>query len=152
MGGFFRSKKFRIILCIVALLIGMMLYAVTRDGYTLPTTGFLGTVLNPIRSVSNSISSGVQDTMDVFTKSKEYQTENEELRQRVAELESQMVDYDKTKQDLADLSEFMGIKEDHPDNEFSDPAPSSAMSKTTRSTAFILTGAAMTASPFTIRL
>ena len=40
MGGFFRSKKFRIILCIVALLIGMMLYAVTRDGYTLPTTGF----------------------------------------------------------------------------------------------------------------
>ena len=32
MGGFFRSKKFRIILCFVALLIGMMLYAVTRDG------------------------------------------------------------------------------------------------------------------------
>ena len=27
MGGFFRSKKFRIILCIIALLIGMMLYA-----------------------------------------------------------------------------------------------------------------------------
>ena len=108
MGGFFRSKKFRIILCIIALLIGMMLYAVTQDGYTLPTTGFLGRILNPIRSASNSISTSVQDTLDVFTKSKAYQTENEELRQRVAELESQMVDYDKTKQDLADLSEFMG--------------------------------------------
>lgn len=48
MGGFFRSKKFRIILCIIALLIGMMLYAVTQDGYTLPTTGFLGRILNPI--------------------------------------------------------------------------------------------------------
>ena len=92
----------------------MMLYAVTQDGYTLPTTGFLGRILNPIRSASNSISTSVQDTLDVFTKSKAYQTENEELRQRVAELESQMVDYDKTKQDLADLSEFMGIKEDHP--------------------------------------
>ena len=103
MGGFFRSKKFRIILCIIALLIGMMLYAVTQDGYTLPTTGFLGRILNPIRSASNSISTSVQDTLDV------------------AELESQMVDYDKTKQDLADLSEFMGIKEDHPDNQFSDP-------------------------------
>ena len=121
MGGFFRSKKFRIILCIIALLIGMVLYAVTQDGYTLPTTGFLGRILNPIRSASNSISTSVQDTLDVFTKSKAYQTENEELRQRVAELESQMVDYDKTKQDLADLSEFMGIKEDHPDNQFSDP-------------------------------
>lgn len=94
MGGFFRSKKFRIILCIIALLIGMMLYAVTQDGYTLPTTGFLGRILNPIRSASNSISTSVQDTLDVFTKSKAYQTENEELRQRVAELESQMVDYD----------------------------------------------------------
>ena len=149
MGGFFRSKKFRIILCIVALLIGMMLYAVTRDGYTLPTTGFLGTVLNPIRSVSNSISSGVQDTMDVFTKSKEYQTENEELRQRVAELESQMVDYDRI---WRICPSSWASKRITRTTSSPTPAPSSAMSKTTRSTAFILTGAAMTASPFTIRL
>ena len=47
MGGFFRSKKFRIILCIIALLIGMMLYAVTQDGYTLPTTGFLDPESDP---------------------------------------------------------------------------------------------------------
>ena len=31
MGSFFKSKKFRIILCVVALLIGVMLYAVTQD-------------------------------------------------------------------------------------------------------------------------
>ena len=37
MGSFFKSKKFRIILCVVALLIGVMLYAVTQDGHTLPT-------------------------------------------------------------------------------------------------------------------
>ena len=151
MGGFFRSKKFRIILCIIALLIGMMLYAVTQDGYTLPTTGFLGRILNPIRSASNSISTSVQDTLDVFTKSKSYQTENEELRQRVAELESQMVDYDKTKQDLADLSEFMGIKADPPDNQFSTPAPLSAMWKTIRSTDFTSTAAVTTGFPSMIR-
>ncbi|MFR6497018.1 MAG: hypothetical protein ACLUOF_12020 [Ruminococcus sp.] len=151
MGGFFRSKKFRIILCIVALLIGMMLYAVTRDGYTLPTTGFLGTVLNPIRSVSNSISSGVQDTMDVFTKSKEYQTENEELRQRVAELEP---DWTMTRRNRIwrICPSSWASKRITRTTSSPTPAPSSAMSKTTRSTAFILTGAAMTASPFTIRL
>ena len=55
MGGFFRSKKFRIILCVIALFIGIMLYAVTQNGYTLPTTGFIGRILNPIRSVSNQI-------------------------------------------------------------------------------------------------
>ena len=39
MGKFFKSAKFRIILCIVALLIGIMLFAVTQKGYTLPETG-----------------------------------------------------------------------------------------------------------------
>ena len=148
MGGFFRSKKFRIILCIIALLIGMMLYAVTQDGYTLPTTGFLGRILNPIRSASNSISTSVQDTLDVFTKSKAYQTENEELRQRVAELESQMVDYDKTKQDLADLS---ASRKTTPTTSSPTPAPLSAMWKTIRSTGFTSTAAVTTGFPSMIR-
>lgn len=121
MGGFFRSKKFRIILCIIALLIGMMLYAVTQDGYTLPTTGVIGRILNPIRSVSNRISDSVEDTLDIFTRSKEYQEENGELRQRVAELEKQLVDYHKTQQKLEDLEGFMGVKEEHEDCVLSNP-------------------------------
>lgn len=121
MGGFFRSKKFRIILCVIALFIGIMLYAVTQNGYTLPTTGFIGRILNPIRSVSNQISEHVEDTLHVFTRSKEYQTENEELRQRVAELEKQVVDYNKMEQQLTDLQGFMGVKEAHEDNHLSDP-------------------------------
>lgn len=121
MGGFFRSKKFRIILCIIALLIGVMLYAVTQRGYTLPTTGVIGTVLKPVRAVSNQISSAVQDTLQVFTRAQSYQTENEQLRQRVAELENQLVDYHKTQQELADLEGFMGVKEDHEDYVLSDP-------------------------------
>lgn len=121
MGGFFRSKKFRIILCIIALLIGVMLYAVTQRGYTLPTTGVIGTVLKPVRAVSNQISSAVQDTLQVFTRAQSYQTENEQLRQRVTELENQLVDYHKTQQELADLEGFMGVKEDHEDYVLSDP-------------------------------
>lgn len=121
MGGFFRSKKFRIILCIIALLIGMMLYAVTQDGYTLPTTGIIGKICNPIRSVSNRISNSVEDTLDIFTRSKEYQQENDALRQRVAELEYQLADYHKTQQELADLEGFMGVKADHEDLVLSDP-------------------------------
>ncbi len=70
MGGFFRSKKFRIILCIIALLIGIMLYSVTQDGYTLPTTGFVGRILNPVRSVSNRISDSVEDALEMFTDTK----------------------------------------------------------------------------------
>ncbi len=121
MGGFFRSKKFRIILCVIALLIGMMLYAVTKDGYTLPTTGVIGRICNPIRRVSNSISTSVENSLDAMTRSKEYQQENTELRKRVAELESQLVDYHKTQQELEDLEGFMGVKEDHEDLVLSNP-------------------------------
>ena len=121
MGSFFKSKKFRIILCVVALLIGVMLYAVTQDGHTLPTTGFVGTVLKPVRAVSNQISQTVERTLDVFAKSKSYQTENQELQQRVAELENQLVDYHKTQEELEDLKGFMGVKKDHEDYVLSDP-------------------------------
>ncbi len=121
MGGFFRSKKFRIILCVIALLIGMMLYAVTQDGYTLPTTGFIGRILNPVRSFSNSISTKVEDTIHVFTRNQEYQTENAELRQRIAELENDLADYHRTQQELEELEAFMGVKIDHEDFQLSDP-------------------------------
>ncbi len=121
MGGFFRSKKFRIILCILALLIGVMLYSVTQDGYTLPTTGFIGKVLQPVRSVSNKISVTVEDTIQMFKDSKSYQDENAELKQRVAELEKQLVDYNETQEELEELERFMGIKEEHEDYVLSAP-------------------------------
>ena len=47
MGGFFRSKKFRIILCIIALLIGMMLYAVTQDGLNAKFDAFKPLFIKP---------------------------------------------------------------------------------------------------------
>ncbi len=121
MGGFFRSKKFRIILCVVALLIGIMLYSVTQDGYTLPTTGFIGRILNPIRSVSNSISQSVDSTIQMVTNSESYQDENAELRKRVAELENDLIDYENTKESLEELEKFMGIKSEHEDYVLSDP-------------------------------
>lgn len=121
MGGFFRSNKFRIILCIIALLIGMMLYAVTQDGYTLPTTGVIGKLLNPIRSFSNSISTKVEDTIHIYTRNQQYQEENAQLRQQIAELENDLADYHRTQQELEELEAFMDVKIDHEDYDLSDP-------------------------------
>lgn len=121
MGGFFRNKKFRIILCIIALLIGIMLYSVTQDGYTLPTTGFVGRILNPVRSVSNRISDSVEDALEMFTDAKDAQEENEALRQQVAELEKQLVDYQSTQNELEELKKIMGVKEEHSSDELSSP-------------------------------
>ena len=121
MGKFFKSAKFRIILCIVALLIGIMLFAVTQKGYTLPETGVVGTILNPVRKVSNSISYQVERGLRVFTDKKAYQEENESLKKQVAALQNQLVDYDKTKQELEDLQGFLEIKQQHTEDQYSEP-------------------------------
>ena len=121
MGKFFKSAKFRIILCIVALLIGIMLFAVTQKGYTLPETGVVGTILNPVRKVSNSISYQVERGLRAFTDKKAYQEENESLKKQVAALQNQLVDYDKTKQELEDLQGFLEIKQQHTEDQYSEP-------------------------------
>lgn len=121
MGDFFKRNKLRILLCILAFLVGMMLYTITRDGHTDPASGAAGTVLNPLRSISNSISVKMERFTKAFTNTTDYQTENETLKKENAALKNQLLDYEKTKQQLAELEEFMGIKEDNPDYVLSDP-------------------------------
>lgn len=121
MGEFFRSRKFRIILCVVALLIGIMLYSVTQSGYTLPTTGVIGTILMPVRRLSNAISGAMEDAMLQWAQAEENQAENESLKVRIAELENELLDYNQTKADLEELEKFMGVKTEHEDFVLSNP-------------------------------
>ena len=50
MGDFFKSVKFKIILCILALLVGIMIYSVTQDGVSIASSNFLGSIFKPVRS------------------------------------------------------------------------------------------------------
>ena len=118
MGDFFKRNKFRFLLCILALLTGMLLYAATQNGQT---TGVTGMILNPLRQVTHSISTQVDRFVSSFTDATGYQKENETLKQENAALKKQLLDYEDTKQQLAELEKFMGIKEDHPDYTLSDP-------------------------------
>lgn len=118
MGDFFKRNKFRFLLCILAFLIGMLLYAATQNGQT---TGVAGVVLNPLRRVTQSISTQVDRFVSSFTNVTGYQKENDALKEENAALKNQLLDYEDTKQQLAELEKFMGIKEDHPDYTLSDP-------------------------------
>lgn len=118
MGDFFKRNKFRFLLCILALLVGILLYTATQNGQT---TGAAGVVLNPLRQVTQSISTQVERLFASFTNITNYQKENDSLKEENAALKKQLLDYEDTKQQLAELEKFMGIKEDHPDYMLSDP-------------------------------
>lgn len=120
MGDFFREHRFRILICIIALIVGIMLYTVTQGGES-SSTGVLGTVLNPIRSAVNNMAEDSDSLLGSLTKGSEYQAEIEALKKENADLRNQLTDYEETKQELSVLQQFMGIKEENEEHTYSEP-------------------------------
>lgn len=115
MGEFFRSIKFKNILGVLALLLGVVLYAVTRGGSTTWLSQAFGTVFNPVRQAFTAVSDRIGQGMDTIINAQEYYNENQELRAQIGALNSQLVEYEDTKEELTELRKFLGIKEEHPD-------------------------------------
>ncbi len=122
MKKFFKSTVFKVLLFFLAFLVGMMIYAVTKGGYSVSAASFINTVTKPFRSVSNTIAMGFESTFDKLTKSEEYYNENEELRAKVNELNRRLADYDDLKAEVEELRKFAEIKEVYPDLDMSMPA------------------------------
>lgn len=119
MKDFFKSKKFKVILCIAAFSIGIMLYAALSSS-TAVSSG-LGAILSPLQRASESISSWVRERIDMLINAGDYYEENQRLRDEINELNSQMVDYIETKQENEHLREMVGLAQSSPGIEFSEP-------------------------------
>ena len=81
MREFFHSVKFKIILCIAALLLGLMTYvAVAAGTQTLPEQ-VISTVTYPFVTAANAISNGVNGFIDKWVNADTYKAQNDELRE-----------------------------------------------------------------------
>ncbi len=118
---FFRSTRFRVLLCIVAVLTGMMLYSVKQGTHTDGITKVLQSLTAPVRSFSAGISRSVSETLDTYFLSKAYQDENALLREQIATLNEQLIGYDDAMAELEALRDQLGIKEDNPNYTLSEP-------------------------------
>lgn len=121
MGQFFKSVKFKVILCIAGFFIGIALFSVTKDGKTSLLSEGMGTVFNPVRQFSNAISNKVGLVIDLFLDSEKYVEENRQLREKVADLNERLIDYEDMKSEVEDLRKFIGIKEENESAEYSPP-------------------------------
>lgn len=121
MGDFFRKHRFRIIILVIALLLGIMLYSVTRGGRAIPGSGIINAVMNPIKEALNGASNDSESFLSSFTEGKNYQSEIEKLKKENAELKNELIDFEDTKQQLAELQQFMDIKEEHKEPTYSAP-------------------------------
>ncbi|MBR3759651.1 MAG: rod shape-determining protein MreC [Ruminococcus sp.] len=121
MRDFIKSTRFKVLLAFLAFLIGIMIYAVTKGGYSLSGASFIQTITKPFRSASNSIGMKIEGNLDKVTKADEYYEENKRLKVQIGELNKQLTEYDALKAEVEELRKFVSIKEEHEDYVLSVP-------------------------------
>ena len=121
MRDFFKSLNFKLILCLIAMLIGIMLYSVTQSGHSVGGSQFVNTISKPFRYDSSTISDNLDIKIDYFLNSQKNKKKNLELESEISELRNNMVDYENKKKELEELRKFIGIKEEHNDYTLSPP-------------------------------
>lgn len=120
MGEFFRSWKFKVLICVLALLIGMMLYA-AKASHSESGGSVFGTIFAPLQEFSTNISDKAESSLDMLLNAEKYYEDNQKLKEQLGELYNQIIDYDTLKQENAQLRQMIGLKEEFPDYVFSPP-------------------------------
>lgn len=122
MGEFLKSTRFKVLLAFIAFLVGMMIYSVTKGGYSISGASFVNTITKPFRSVSNSISMKLEKNADSIQNADSYYEENQKLKKQIGELNKKLTDYDDLVAEVEELRKLVVIKEAHPDSIFSQAA------------------------------
>lgn len=118
---FFHSVKFKILIALMAVLIGAMIYSVTTGGYASGSSYIFELVFEPIRSLSSSISSKVSTSLDMIINAEKYYNENQRLREQLNGYYNDMIDYDRVLQENEELRAMLELKEEYTDYGFSPP-------------------------------
>ena len=122
MREFFRSRKFKVLAGIAALLFGMILYAASTSGAASLPSAILGAVLSPVQRLSSGISDSVRASLDKLLNAVKYYRENEALREKLTYYYNLTIDNEKLKEENEALRQVIGLKEENPDYVFSPPA------------------------------
>ncbi len=121
MKEFFHSVKFRILICVGALLLGIMTYVAVSAGQQTTPEQIIGTITYPFVSAANAISDGVAGVIDKLVNADTYKSQNDELSAELAEMRKYTMDYESLKQENDQLREMLGLKERSEDFVFSEP-------------------------------
>lgn len=120
MKEFFHSIRFKILICIAALLLGLMTYIAVSGGFQTVPEQIINTITSPFVSAADAISDGVGGFIDKLVNADSYKAENEELKAQLSEMYKDIMDYESLKEENAQLREMLGLKEDHESFIFSD--------------------------------
>lgn len=113
MREFFGSIWFKILLVIAAICMGFIVYEASTGNISSPSALF-GMIAQPFERAASSVSNAVGSFLDPFIHAGKYKDENEQLKQQIADLQNQLVDYNKLKTENEQLRDVAGVKELNP--------------------------------------
>ncbi len=115
MNKFFKSTTFKVLLAVAIVLLSATVVATVSGKATSPITRVIEIIVSPLENIASYISDKFDGFTGGFVSSKSYQDRVAELEKEVAEYQSQLVDYEKTKKQLASYEEFLDVREKNPD-------------------------------------
>lgn len=120
MRDFFNSLRFKILMAVLAVVTGFMIYSASTGGLATLPEQILSYAVMPFQKLSAVISDGFTDFFAVFFDARKNYDENQQLKEEIAELRRQLVDYEETLTENERLREIVELKELNPDIQFQD--------------------------------
>ncbi|MCM1054264.1 MAG: rod shape-determining protein MreC [Bacteroides sp.] len=121
MREFFHTIKFKILVCIFALLLGFLIYvAIAAGASSLPKT-FLEAVSSPFVYLSTTVTDWMEGTIDKFVNADKYKQENELLKEQLAEIYSNVLEKEELQKENSQLKDMLDITENNKDFKWSPP-------------------------------
>jgi len=107
-----KSKNFKVLLVAVFLVLGIMIYSASTSGQQNIVSSLASFVTTPIQKLSALISGGINELGGDMTDIDQIRAENELLKEKVRQLQAQLVDYETYKQNYESLRDTLKLKED----------------------------------------
>lgn len=118
---FFHSRSFKVIAALLALLLGIMVYSATTNGYAFSGDDLWGRLVTPFQRASSAISDKVYSSLDMLGSAEDYYNENKELKEEINALYNDMIDYERLKQENIELRTMLELSESNEGFSFSPP-------------------------------
>ena len=119
MKTFFKSVGFKILCVIAAFLLGIMIYGGASGGLTSVPAAISGAIITPLQSAFSAVGNWFGDVFS-FGQNGRLQAQIKELEAEIAKLREQQVELDELRRENELYSQFLELKEQHPEYQFVD--------------------------------
>ena len=105
----FKNKLAVTIVLLSVAFCGMIIYSLQSDANGISSS--VSTVVSPLQKIDYNINSRVKETVDFFLNFSEVKLENEQLKQKNAELANELIEYESLKDEVERLREALNFTE-----------------------------------------